>query len=114
MKLSEMNTVELSEALCKLAAPVGAILGSDDVKEAMQALTRKEGETPFAHMARLFAQVAPVALDKHFDDVVTILGILIGKDPDKIRQQTGLQTMKDIRDEALPEIRELASAFKAA
>ena len=114
MKLSEMNTVELSKALCKLAAPVGAILGSDDVKEAMQALTLKEGETPFAHMARLFVQVAPVALDKHFDDAVTILGILIGKDPDEIRHQTGLQTMKDIRDDALSEIRELASAFKAA
>ncbi len=96
MKLSEMNTVELAQALCLLAAPVGRLAEDVELLKGMAAAGEGK-ETLGEKLGALMPTVIPALLDKHFDDVVLILSALTGKTPAAIRKQKGFETIRDIR-----------------
>lgn len=91
MKLSEMNTTNLAKALCTLAKPLSEICEDD----AFRALMKKGKETSFGV---LISEAAPLLLDKHFAHMVTILSALTGKTEKEIKQQKGMQTVKDLME----------------
>lgn len=97
MKLSEMNTKQLAEALCKIAEPVNEIVSSPDVAQVMQKLAGKE-DNSFRYIGKMVALIIPVALDKHRDATFRIISALSGKSVAEIEQQPGLQTIRDARD----------------
>ena len=97
MKLSEMNTREMAAALCKLTPAVERIVQDDALGEAMRQFANSKEKTPAVAYAKLAALLAPVLLDKHLDDTVTMLSALTGKDEAVIYDQPGWQTIKDIK-----------------
>lgn len=97
MKLSEMSTADMAKALCKMAAPAGRLCA--DVKM-MRCIAEagKGKETLAEKLAALMPEVIPALLGEHFDDLVTILSALTGKDEEAIRRQKGVETIRDISE----------------
>lgn len=98
-KLSEMNSEELTVALCKLAEPAANLFGDPDVTDALQKMTEAKSEckTVMQLMAKAIGIFAPVLLgDKHRNDVFQIVAAVRGVDVKVIREQNGLQTVKEI------------------
>lgn len=96
MKLSEMNTVEMSKALCALAVPVGHLAEDAELMRGI-AEAGKDNDTLGEKLGALLPKVIPALLDKHFEDTVLILSALTGKTPAAIRKQKGVQTIQDVR-----------------
>lgn len=101
MKLSEMNTVEMAECLCKIAKPVERIGTNEQVNALLKAYTEEEqkGTTLFAKATRLIGTLTPALLGQEcLPYTITILSALTGKSEEEISRQKGIQTMKDIKD----------------
>lgn len=97
MKLSEMNTMQLAAALCKLTPAVARIMESPDMTAAMQQFGAVKETVPAVAYSRLAAHLCPVLLDKHLDDTITILSALTGKAEESIRTQPGHKTISDVK-----------------
>lgn len=98
MKISEMNTLQLSETLCRLAAPVGELMASPDVAKALEKLTSVKIENPIAYFGDFVSTVLPVALEKHQDATFAVIGALVGKTASQIKKQKAFETIKDIKN----------------
>ena len=95
MKLSQMNTEELAEALCRLAGPLCRI-GRDGQVSA--ALARLDGKGPMGiRLCDTLEKLIPLLMDKHLDDGAEILSILTGKEKEAILGQSALSTLRDVR-----------------
>lgn len=92
MKLSQMNTEELADALCRLAGPFCRIARDERVIAAM-AKTKKRGR----HWETA-EKLIPLLLQDHREDAAEILGILTGREKEKILLQSALETIQDIRE----------------
>lgn len=94
MKLSQMNTEELADTLCRLAGPFCRI-ARDERVTAVMAETEKRGT------ARLFGtaeKLTPLLLREHREDAAEILGVLTGREKEEILRQSALKTIQDIRE----------------
>lgn len=96
MKLSEMNTKQLTKALCDLTLSIANICGDKEVMDALTVLRKVQQGESVGSIADVIAKVVPVLLDKHYDDAVAILSALTGKSRKEIDEQSGAQTINDI------------------
>lgn len=98
-KMSEMNGVELSKALCEIAPAVGRIAQDDEVAEALKKV--QENKQNNVIVARLFgcafSQIIPLLFEKHRKDTFAVLSILTGKSIEEIETENAFQLIKDIR-----------------
>ena len=99
MKLTEMNTEQLTRTLCALAGPVCRIAEDVRVQAAMAALAEAGlGELPLNEaVPMLIANLVPVMLGTHAEEVWQIAAALTGKQEAEIRAQSGLQTIDELR-----------------
>ena len=98
MKLSELNTMQLAGALCKLPPAVSRIMEDPALREAMQSFGKSEERVPAIAYARLAALLAPVLLKEHLNDTADILSALTGKSTGDILAQPGFETIRDIKE----------------
>lgn len=92
MKLGDMSTVEMGKALCQIAPAIERIVEDPKFTELMRPKKEEERQT----VAHILAVMAPVLLDSHLDDTLTVLSVLTGKKVTELRKQKGTQTIKDI------------------
>lgn len=99
MKLSEMDTKQLSECLCKLA-PVLERIGTDEATDrALATLSSKlDGGTQMKKLAQMVGALVPALLGAQFDDMVTIVSVMTGKTEESVRMQKGMETIRDVQD----------------
>jgi hypothetical protein len=109
MKLSEMNTVEMADALVELAEPIGNIAADDAIVEKMRYLGTKKTNVEIFGAA--IAELAPFLLKSHFDDTCAVVAVLADKTVDDVKNQKGLQTIADMKNCF---DRELFDFFKSA
>lgn len=98
-KLSEMNGEELAITLCNLSEPAASLFGDPDVTEVLKKVDtlRKDCPNKMQFLAKAVGIFAPVILgDKHREDVFAILAVVRGVDVKVIREQNGLQTVREI------------------
>ena len=73
MKLSEMNTRQMADALCKLAEPIGNMVADKHFTDAFAtALKRDQEGTIGEQIAHAAKAVLPQILGTHFDDLIAI------------------------------------------
>ena len=98
MKLSEMNTKELSRALCLLSAPLERIGGDAAISQIFKDMNNLKGQvSQLQATAVVMGKLIPVLLDRHQEDTFTALAILTGKSVQEIENQNGQQTIKEIK-----------------
>ena len=88
MKLSEMNTQQLAECLCKIAPALERIGMDEATNRAFAALSGKlDGGTRMQQLAQMVGALVPALLGTHFDDMVVIVAAMTGKTEDGVRAQ---------------------------
>lgn len=96
MKLSEMNTMQLADAICKITPAVARIMEDPKTLDALKQYP-EEGSAPKGVLImKAGALLAPVLLGDHLRDTATVLAALTGKTAEQILQQKGSETIKDI------------------
>lgn len=101
-KLSQMSCTELSRVLCEIASPAEKLFADPDVMgffDKMKDLRQEANGIPIVFLARLLTTMTPVFLgDKHRDDTLGILAALKGVPVEKLAEQNGIETMRDVWD----------------
>lgn len=99
MKLSEMDTRQMAEAMCKLAEPVGNLMSDKPFTERIASALAKSGEkTVGEQLSTAIKTVLPSLLNDHLEDVIAVASALTGKSAEKIAKQRGVETILDLRD----------------
>lgn len=100
MKLSDMNTRELKNALLAITAPASVIVQSEAFVACMKKLSEaKKANATVGQLGGIFmAEVVPLLLDQHEHETFSILAVLTGKPVEEIMAQNGMQTIKEIRE----------------
>lgn len=93
MKISEMKTSELSEALCELAEPVGNIACDEALIEKLRQFGGNQSQLEQFGIA--IRDLIPFLLKTHLEDTCRIISVLTGKSLQDVLEQPGLQTIKD-------------------
>ena len=97
MKLSEMNTRQMADALCKLAEPIGNMVADKHFTDAFaSALKRDQEGTIGEQIAHAAKAVLPQILGTHFDDLIAIAAALTGKTAEQVAAQRGTETIQDL------------------
>ena len=100
MKLSEMNTAQLADALVKIAAPCERIGKDAELNKKLAEHAAKlhtEGMTKLQQNAALIGTVIPALLERHRADTFAILSALTGKSAEVLAAQNGMQTLKEAK-----------------
>ena len=101
MKLSEMNTVQLADALVKLAAPMERIAKDEELNERMAEAARRlreGGMTKLQHNAAMLGMLIPALLERHRADTFAVLSAMTGKSVEEIAAQPGMMTLKEAKE----------------
>lgn len=100
MKLSDMSTDQLAQALCDLTPPLCRIAADPAVSEALAAFAQgAEMDQPLLMTLSGVAQLLlPALLEDHTEDFFAVVSALTGKDVDTLRAQPGLTTLKELAD----------------
>lgn len=98
MKLSEMNTIELSKTLCKLAEPIGRIGADAAINNIFKDFSKENnGKTLFQSGTEVYVAIVPALLERHQEDTFSVISAMTGKSVDEIRAQNGMETIRDIK-----------------
>lgn len=114
MKLSEMNTDQMAEALCAMGEHVNNICQDAGFNEQMKKLgedMKAGGMTMYQKLGRTVTLWLPALLVTHRADVYAILSMLTGKGVEEIAAQNGMQTLKDARESLDDELKSFFSLF---
>ena len=99
MKLSEMDTRQMAEALCKLTEPIGNMVADKACTDALAlALQRNQDGTIGEQLAHAAKAVMPQLLGPHLDDLIAIAAALTGKTVGQVATQRGTETIHDLMD----------------
>ena len=98
MKLSEMDTRQMAEALCKLTEPIGNMVADKACTDALaRALQRDQEGTIGEQLAHAAKAVLPQLLGPHLDDLIAVAAALTGKTAE-VATQRGTDTIRDLMD----------------
>lgn len=98
-KLSEMNAVELSAAICKMAEPASRLVEDERVFDVMRGMAEKlkEAKIPIKGIAVFLTTLVPVLLgDTHRNDTLEILAAVSGEDPEALKRKNGILVAKQL------------------
>lgn len=100
MKLSEMNTIDFMKCTSKMAKPVSVIAKNPDFIAAATAFFTEHDEKTnrLVMIADAIGSLLPVAMDTCMNETIEIISALTFKTPEQIKNQRGLQTIKDVKD----------------
>ena len=96
MKLSEMNTVQASDAILRLAQPATNIMQDDEVFKLVETMAQNT-KAPLKFIADNILPIATLACKSHRDDLIEIVAALTGKSIKAVREQRFTQTIADIK-----------------
>lgn len=100
MRLSEMNTDQLADALCELAPLLEEIGNDENLNEYLHRLAerQKNGNMTILEKATsLVGKVVPSLLQTHREEVYKILSVLTGKTVAELRTQKGMETVREAK-----------------
>lgn len=98
MKISEMETKQAAQCICRIAQPIGRIGEDKEIAAYLKTLGGRKGEPVIALISGAIAKLLPVLLDAHYEDAVEILSAMTGKSKEEIGSQNVLITMRDAKE----------------
>lgn len=100
MKLSEMSTQQMAACLCRIAEPLSRIGKDERINAYLSEAARasRANKTQLQLISEMLGEIVPVVLGTRFDDAVTVISAMTGKDEQTVREQRGMQTLADVRE----------------
>ena len=97
MKLSEMSTEQLADALMVITPEIQPILLDAGLMAELRKSTKDKGKALEVGLQKV-AYLIPVILGKYRENVFRIMGVLSGKTPEEIAAQNLLITIKQAQE----------------
>lgn len=98
MKLSQIPTSRLADTLCQLTPPMCRIACDPKTLTALDDLSgRLSAMPPLQAAAAVMEHMVPLLLSDHREDFFAVLSILTEKPVDTLLEQSGADTLRDIR-----------------
>lgn len=99
MKLRDMSTRQMAEALCAIAPPMCRIAQDPAVSRAIECFCEgSEAHAPLLlSLGRMAEALAPMLLRDHLQEVCEILSALTGKSTQELLEQSALDTLQDLQ-----------------
>lgn len=98
MKISEMDNIQASEALIRLAAPLSNICDDEKLVEMIDRYTKAKNEPVIRIIGRMLPEAVGYALKEHRDDFFEIVGALTNKTAAEVAKMNFLETIKVVRE----------------
>lgn len=98
-KIANMNALELSACLCKIAEPAERLFTDGAVVEAMDDLRKaipEKADIPTVFSLFTSLLVPKLMGEKHQDDIYAILAAIDGVTVEDIKGKNGLETLRDV------------------
>lgn len=95
MKLSQMNTEQLADALCMMADPIDKIGMDEAFTEKLKEVAERGKLNKIQNVTTMFATFVPLLLKNKREETFQILSALTGKTVEEIAKQKGMVTLKD-------------------
>lgn len=95
MKLSQMNTEQLADALCMMADPIDKIGMDEAFTEKLKEVAKRGKLNKIQNATTMFATFVPLLLKNKREETFQILSALTGKTVEEIATQSGMVTLKD-------------------
>ena len=115
MKLSELSTAQAADILCEVGAYILNICADDELSKALNKKLEADGAASRAEIiefgAKKIADLLPLVLNGHRDDVFGILAAINGNTAVEIAEQSIMLTMGQIKE--LVQDRDFIDFFKS-
>lgn len=100
MKLSQLTTDQLAEALVRITPPLCRIARDSRVLAVLDALSfdHLDAQPPLRSLSLMGEKLIPLLLTDLADDLYAVFSVLTGKPADTLRAQSGLTTLRDLMD----------------
>ena len=98
MKLSEMNTRQLTSAMCALVRPMQALAKDEEINRTFTAISAKGEEAQSMTVLEkggMLLEVVPVLLERRYKETLEIVSVLTGKSIEVLEAQNGMETIKE-------------------
>lgn len=114
MKLSELTTERAADVLCELTPYIANITGDKALLDELSNKFDSKGKSAaelYTFAAHKYATLVPILLKEHREDVFGLLAVLNETEPEKIANQSVMETIRQVRD--LFQDKELLDFFKS-
>ena len=114
MKLSTLSTERALDVLCEITPYVASMMGDKHLLDTLAKKLDMSGASVaeiYVNGANKIAEIAPIMLKDHREDVLGILAVLNECDVKQIKEQNIIQTMKQVKEAA--QDKELIDFFKS-
>lgn len=102
MRLGDLPTEDMGQALCRLTPPLCRMAKDPKVEEALKRIRRED--PLLMTLGRAGENLLPCLMGEHMEDLLQVLSILTGEGVDTLRRQPGRETVAlflQCADEAL-------------
>ena len=101
MKLSEMNTKQLANAICQLTAPMSRIAKDESLNGVFAGVAEKMQAEEHMTMLEKFGMIldaVPVLLMAHYGDMIRIAAVMLGKTDAEVAEMNGYAMIEELRE----------------
>lgn len=101
MQLSQFTTAEMADVLCELAPLVANITGDKVLLDTLSAKVKTKGMSAvevYTYGAKKYAQLVPIILKEHRNDVFGILAVLNKTTIETIAAQKITETLNQVKE----------------
>lgn len=114
MRFSQLNTDQAADVLCELTPYIANITGDKKLLDELAKKFDMKGKSAaelYVFAAQKLANILPVVLKDHKEDIFSILAVLNDTTPEAVSKQSVFTTIKQARDVLAD--KELLSFFKS-
>ena len=98
MKLSEMTNDQATEALIRISGPFESICGDDEVKEALDEISKMGGEPMIKAIGKIIPLITGLLLKKHKRDLYEIISALTMKPVSSVGKMNFKETIEIVQE----------------
>lgn len=117
MKISEMNNEQATEAIIRLAEPLGNICDDEEIADMFKEISNM-GDVPMVQtLGKMIPRLVAYGFKKHVDDLYEIVGALTMQGKDKVKKMNfkdTIEVLKDSYDDVLASFFTRSSKVKQA
>lgn len=98
MKLSEMTNEQATDALIRISVPFENICGDDDVKEALDEISKLGNEPMIKAVGKIIPLLTGLLLKKHKHDLYEIISALTMKPVSSVGKMNFKETLEIVQE----------------
>lgn len=111
MKISEMSTNKAADAIVRISAHLSNILDDGEMMEVIKTTASTGTENAMNGWANLLTKVVPICLEKHRNDLFSIVAVLDNKTAEQVGEMKLIKTLNILKESVDKELLDFFGSF---